>query len=189
MSSTVKKQWDSRAKTGFVFRILPGRHCPSSAFFVADFFFSSVLLVSFKVNRSLTQGGTRAVFLQQVINLHVRPACHRLKVLCLEWFMGAVSCRVRLGSRGRGFDGGEGVAGGAAGLVSVRFVQQEDWSVAAPRVPSATHTSAINHIPPGSTECFVFSSFRTSAASCHHPEKSLLQDNYRKVGEPASAVP
>lgn len=56
--STVKKQWDSRAKTGFVFKILPGRHCPSSAFFVTDFFSSSVLLVSFKVNRSLTQWDT-----------------------------------------------------------------------------------------------------------------------------------
>lgn len=119
-------------------------------------------------------------FLQQVINLRVRPARHRLNMLCLGWFMSAMSCWVHLAVRSRGFDGGEGVAGGAVGLVSVRFVLQEDWSVAAPRVPTATHTSVINHTQPRSTECFVFPSSHTSAASCHHPERSSLQNNYQK---------
>lgn len=73
------------------------------------------------------------------------------------------------------------------GLVSVRFVLQEDWSVAAPRVPTATHTSVINHTQPRSTKCFVFSSSHTSAASCHHPEKSLLQNNYQEVRGTAGA--
>ena len=73
------------------------------------------------------------------------------------------------------------------GLVSVRFVLQEDWSVAAPRVPTATHTSVINHTQPRSTECFVFSSAHTSAASCHHPEKSSLQSNYQEVRGTAGA--
>lgn len=75
---------------------------------------SSVLLVSLKEIEAWLSG-THAVVLQQVINLHVRPACHRLKVLCLEWFMSAVSCRVRLVLRGWWSDGGEGVAGGPVG--------------------------------------------------------------------------
>lgn len=71
------------------------------------------------------------------------------------------------------------------GLLSVRFVLQEDWSVAAPRVPTATHTSVINHTQLRSTECFVFSSSHTTAASCHHPEKGLLQNDYQEVRETA----
>lgn len=126
--------------------------------------------------------------LQQVINLRVRPARHRLNMLCLGWFMSAMSCWVHLAVRSWGFDGGEGVAGGAGGLVSVRFVLQEDWSVAAPRVPTATHTSVINHTQPRSTECFVFSPSHTSAASCHHTEKSLLQNNYQEVRETACTL-
>lgn len=98
-----------------------------------------------------------------------------------------MSCWVHWAVRSWGFDGGEGVAGGVGGLVSVRFVLQEDWSVAAPRVPTATHTSAINHTQPESTERFVFPSFHTSAASCHHPEKRLLQ-NYQEVRGAAGAV-
>lgn len=98
-----------------------------------------------------------------------------------------MSCWVHWAVRSWGFDGGEGVAGGVGGLVSVRFVLQEDWSVAAPRVPTATHTSVINHTQPESTERFVFPSFHTSAASCHHPEKRLLQ-NYQEVRGAAGAV-
>lgn len=68
-----------------------------------------------KVNRGSTQWDTCSFSLQQVINLRVRPARHRLNMLCFGWFMSAVSCWVHLAVKSWGFHGGEGVAGEAMG--------------------------------------------------------------------------
>lgn len=57
MSSTVKKQWDSRAKRGFVCSIQPGRHCRHQL--SLSLTFSSQCFTGFlKVNRGLTQWDT-----------------------------------------------------------------------------------------------------------------------------------
>lgn len=57
MSSTVKKQWDSRAKRGFVSRIQSGRQCLHQLSLSLTFSFQC-FTGFFKVNRGLTQWDT-----------------------------------------------------------------------------------------------------------------------------------
>lgn len=185
MSSTVKRQLDGWVKRGFVSRIQPERHCHHHLPLLRTLSFQYFTGFS-KVNRGLTHWDicsfptTGNKFACQACASQIKHALFRMIYEC-NVALGALGCKKlrvwwwRGGSRWGG------------GLVSVRFVLQEDWSVAAPRVPTATHTSVINHTQPQSTECFVFSSSHTSAASCHRPEKSLLQNNYQEVKETACA--
>lgn len=185
MSSAMKRQRAGWVKQGFVSWIQPERHCHHQLSLLQTLSFQYFTAFS-KVNRGLTQWGTCSFpttgnkFASQACASQIKHALFGMIYEC-DVMLGALGCEeLRVwwwwgGSRWGG------------GLVSVRFVLQEDWSVAAPRVPTATHTSVINHTQPRSTECFVFSSSHTSSASCHHPEKSLLQNNHQEVRETASA--
>lgn len=185
MSSTMKRQRDGWVKRGFVSRIQPERHCNHQLSLLQTLSFQYFTGFS-EVNRGLTQWGTCSFpttgnkFACQACASQIKHALFGMIYEC-DVVLGALGCEeLRVwwwwgGSRWGG------------GLVSVRFVLQEDWSVAAPRVPTATHTSVINHTQPRSTECFVFSSSHTGAASCHHPEKGLLQNSYQEVRETAGA--
>lgn len=174
MSSTMKRQRDGWVKRGFVFRIQPERRCHHQLSLLQTLSFQYFSGFS-KVNRGLTQWGTCSFsttgnkFACQACASQIKHALFGMIYGC-DVVLGALGCEeLRVwwwwgGSRW------------GCGLVSVRFVLQEDWSVVASRVPTATHTSVINHTQPRSTECFVFSSSHTSAASCHHPEKSFTSE-------------
>lgn len=171
MSSAVKRQRDGWLKRGFVSWIQPERHCHHQLSLLQTLSFQYSAGFS-KVNRGLTRWDTCSFpttgnkFACQACASQIKHALFRM-IYERNVVLGALGCEeLRVwwwwgGSRWGG------------GLVSVRFVLQEDWSVAAPRVPTATHTSVINHTQPQSTECFVFSSSHTSAASCHHAEEKL----------------
>lgn len=188
MSSTMKRQRDGKVKRGFVSWIRPERHCHHQLSLLQTLSFQ-YLTGFLKVNRGLTQSDWDTCSSPTTGNKFACQACasqikHALFGMIYECnvVLGALGCEELRVWR---WWGGSRWGGG---LVSVRFVLQEDWSVAALRVPTATHTSVINHTQPRSTECFVFSSFHTGAASCHHPEKRLLQSNYQEVQGTAGTV-
>lgn len=173
MSSTTKRQRHAWVKQSFVSWIQLERHChhPLSLLRTLS---SQCFTGLWKVNRGLTQRGTCSFpttgnkFACQACASQIKHALFRM-IYGRDVVLGALGCEeLRVwwwwgGSRWGG------------GLLSVRFVLQEDWSVAAPRVPTATHTSVINHTQPPSTECFVFSA-HASAASCHRTGKKLTSE-------------
>lgn len=135
-----------KQERGFVCCIQPERHCHHQLSLLQTLSFQYFTGFS-KVNRGLTQWDTCSFpttgnkFACQACASQIKHALFRM-IYEHHVVLGALGCEeLRVwwwwgGSRWGG------------GLVSVRFVLQEDWSVAAPRVPTATHTSVINHTQP-----------------------------------------